>query len=355
MSEHGVRASSVPDVLQSQAGAAFVREGKRHMGVRTDEGVLARAEGTMMGLLVGDALGSRVEFKTQYDIRVEWPGRLTELIDGGAWDTIAGQPTDDGEMAITLARAIIAKGGYRSEYVFDQYVKWFDSGPFDYGGSTRRALKTHDPSLVSEANGALMRAAPIGIFGTLADQSLVRDWAHLDARLTHPNRVTVQVNELFCRAIAYAIRYKVDNRELYARILEWAHDPRTDPSVVATVVRAETDAPEEYFHRMGWVLIAFGNALYQLVNAPDLEEGVIDTVNRGGDTDTNGAVAGALLGSVYGIDEIPERWQKAVLNARPMAGDPRVKHPRPRDYWPVDCLELARELLIAGYAWRETE
>lgn len=309
----------------------------------------------MMGLLAGDALGSRVEFKTQYDIRVEYPGRLTELIDGGAWNTIAGQPTDDGEMAITLARSIIAKGGYRSDYVFDQYVKWFDSGPFDYGGSTRRALKTHDPSLVSEANSALMRAAPIGIFGALADQSLVRDWAHLDARLTHPNRVTVQVNEIFCRAIAHAIRTGASNIELYEKIVEWAHDPRTDPSIVGTVVRAEEAAPEEYFHRMGWVLIAFGNALYQLVNAPDFEEGVIDTVNRGGDTDTNGAVAGALLGAVWGVDAIPERWKNAILNARPARNDPRVHHPRPREYWPVDAPELARELLIAGYAWRESE
>lgn len=307
----------------------------------------------MLGLLAGDALGSRVEFKSQYDIRVEYPGRLTEIIDGGAWNTIAGQPTDDGEMAITLARAIIASGGYRSEAVFDEYVKWFDSGPIDYGGTIRRALKTHDPSQTSQGNGAIMRAAPLGIFGALADQSLVRDWAHLDARLTHPNPVCVQINELFVRAIALTIRHEVGPVDLYEQILEWAHQWHVDPSVMRVVELARTERPEEYFHRMGWVLIAFGNALYQLVNAPDFEEGVIDTVNRGGDTDTNGAVCGALLGAVYGIDAIPERWRTTVLNCRPQRGDARVKHPRPREYWPIDALDLARGLLVAGYGWRE--
>lgn len=323
------------------------------MAIREDEGILSRAQGCMLGELVGDALGSRVEFKTELDIRVEYPGRLTEIIDGGPWNTIAGQPTDDGEMAITLARAIIASGGYRSEGVFNAYVDWFDSGPFDYGGSTRRALKTHDPSQSSQANGALMRCAPLGIFGALADPSLVRDWAHLDARLTHPNPVCVQANELFVRAIALTIRHEVGPQELYDQILEWAHDPRTDPTVLHCVERSKDAPPAEYFHRMGWVLIALGNALYQLLHAPSFEEGVIDTVNRGGDTDTNGAVCGALLGAVYGLEAIPVRWRDAVLNCRPARGDVRVKHPRPREYWPIDALDLARGLLVAGYAWRE--
>jgi ADP-ribosylglycohydrolase len=69
---------------------------------------------------------------------------------------------------------------------------------------------------------------------------------------------------------------------------------------------------------------------------------------RGGDTDTNAAIAGALLGAVYGRDGVPAQWTEAVLNCRPDPMYRKVLHPRPRCYWPVDALELAENLLRAG-------
>ena len=108
---------------------------------------------------------------------------------------------------------------------------------------------------------------------------------------------------------------------------------------------ASDELPSDFKTQQGWVLIAFQNALWQLLHAPDFEEGVVDTVMRGGDTDTNAAICGALLGSVYGRSSVPERWTEAILNCRPEAGNPRVKQPRPRVFWPVDALELAEGLL----------
>lgn len=96
---------------------------------------------------------------------------------------------------------------------------------------------------------------------------------------------------------------------------------------------------------MGWVLIALRNALWQLTHAPNLEEGVVDTVMRGGDTDTNAAICGALLGAVYGCDAIPSQWRDAVLNCRPEAGGANVINPRPKLFWPIDALELAERLI----------
>jgi hypothetical protein len=96
---------------------------------------------------------------------------------------------------------------------------------------------------------------------------------------------------------------------------------------------------------MGWVLIAFQNALWQLLYASDFEEALVDTVGRGGDTDTNAAICGALLGAVYGLEAIPEPWRRAVLGCRPKAGRPGVRRPRPEIYWPVDALDLAASLL----------
>ena len=67
---------------------------------------------------------------------------------------------------------------------------------------------------------------------------------------------------------------------------------------------------------------------------------------RGGDTDTNAAISGALLGAVYGIESLPERWVKTVLNCRPDGDNARVRQPRPKEYWPVGALEIAEALTL---------
>lgn len=93
---------------------------------------------------------------------------------------------------------------------------------------------------------------------------------------------------------------------------------------------------------MGWVLTAFQNAFYWLMSGATLEEAVIATVAKGGDTDTNGAICGTLLGAAQGVDAIPAQWRDAVLSCRPDAQTPK---PRPQEYWPNDALQLSKALL----------
>ena len=71
---------------------------------------------------------------------------------------------------------------------------------------------------------------------------------------------------------------------------------------------------------MGWVRIALHNAFHQLLTAPSVEEGLARTVALGGDTDTNAAIAGALLGAVHGARSLPLQWVDRVLTCRPLAG-----------------------------------
>lgn len=70
-------------------------------------------------------------------------------------------------------------------------------------------------------------------------------------------------------------------------------------------MQAADRGPEQY---TGWVLNALQNAFYRLLHSSSFEEGVIDTVRSGGDTDTNAAIAGALLGAVHGRDAVPKQW-----------------------------------------------
>ena len=84
---------------------------------------------------------------------------------------------------------------------------------------------------------------------------------------------------------------------------------------------------------------------YELVHAPNLEEALMDTAERGADTDTNAAIAGALLGAAFGVEVIPEQWRNCLLECRPSADNPRTKYPRPETYCPRDALSLATQLL----------
>jgi ADP-ribosylglycohydrolase len=132
---------------------------------------------------------------------------------------------------------------------------------------------------------------------------------------------------------------------LYLQIKTWAKEMNVDDALMKAVSAASPAPPSDYLHQRGWVLTSFRNALWQLLYAPSLEEGVIDTVMRGGDTDTNAAITGALLGAMYGRDAIPTRWVDKLLSCRPEAGVPNVRHPRPECFWPVDALELAGQLV----------
>ena len=109
--------------------------------VVTDSRAVARAQGCMLGQIAGDSLGSLVEFQTPEEIARKYPDGVRRLEDGGAWRTLAGQPTDDSEMALALARMLIDRGRYEEEAAARAYVDWFRSRPFDIGSTTRSALQ----------------------------------------------------------------------------------------------------------------------------------------------------------------------------------------------------------------------
>lgn len=138
--------------------------------------MLSHAQGCLLGQLAGDALGSLVEFRRPGDIQRLYPQGVRELADGGTWNTIAGQPTDDSEMALMLARMLVAQGTYDAKKALEAYTYWLDSGPFDCGSTVAAGLRGK-PNPNSQANGAMMRISPLGIFGVNYDNSQVAEWA----------------------------------------------------------------------------------------------------------------------------------------------------------------------------------
>ena len=301
-----------------------------------------RAQGCLMGQFVGDSLGALVEFKSEDEIKILYPLPPRLLADGGTWGIMAGQPTDDSEMALLLARLLVKEKRYEQDKARERYVYWMNTPPFDIGNTTKAGL-LGKPRFYSSSNGSLMRVSPLGIFCVNVSLDKTRIWAMQDASITHPNRICLDTTAILAMAISEEIREGHTKEELYKKILTWSEF--MEPSIHKAMKLAATEPPEGFMEHMGSAIVSLHNAVYQMLNAQDFESAIVDTVRRGGDTDTNAAIAGALLGAVYGIDAIPSQWQKSVMECKPSKDEPRTAHPRPEVFWPYDVMELSLQLL----------
>jgi ADP-ribosylglycohydrolase/fructose-1,6-bisphosphatase/inositol monophosphatase family enzyme len=308
------------------------REPRVALGFPRKSAYLDKAHGVLLGQVIGDSLGSRVEGKSSADIDKLFPRGVRDLADGGPYHTIAGQPTDDSEMALTLARAILRNHGFERDKVLDAYREWMQTRPIDIGETTERGLLgLHTTE--SESNGSLMRVSPIGVWAA-GDPARAAAAGREDSALTHPNPVCVEACAALCAAIAAGVAGA--SRKEMAKVA-LAHCTGDAHEAIK-----RNALPEDF--GSGLAIVALQNAFYRLSSSASLEDALIATVGCGGDTDTNAAIAGALLGAQYGGDAFPSRWVYPVLACRALA-EAAAPRPRPMEYWPDDVLELAEALL----------
>ncbi|HYZ21831.1 MAG TPA: inositol monophosphatase family protein [Rhodopila sp.] len=320
---------------------------------------LDRALGCMLGQVIGDSLGSLVEFRSRAAIAADYPDGVRNLGDSPVWHTLAGQPTDDSELALALARSLVRCRGYDPEDAARSYAEWYDSGPFDCGNTIAIALEAASlaphgkadaarraASRDSQGNGSLMRIAPIGIWA--ADPEEAARIADADSALSHPHPVCRAACSAMAGAVSAALA-GADQRGMLDAALRIALARDVQPVIDALRRAAAGEAVREFQHQMGWVLIALQNAFYHLAIGSSVETALVETVGQGGDSDTNGAVAGALLGAAYGRTALPRRWVLPVLTCRPDEGLHPAR-PRPDVYWPDDLLDLTEALLLSRHS-----
>ncbi len=335
---------------------------------------IRRAWGCLLGQIAGDSLGSQVEFKDEEKVRDLYPLGMEDLEGSVLYRTLPGQPTDDSEMALALARTLAADGSYCAEHVFSAYKSWLGSHPVDFAHSVFRALHGK-PDAASEANCALMRVSPLGVFGArfvpesalpcddggepdmraMAVHESMRNLACMameDAALTCPHPLCQAADAVYVSALAYGIRSGSRKGMWKAAVSvaeelpRWKDNMETAAERVKNcLLQAAESRPGDYQNDMSHVLTALQNGFWQLLHASDAGAGVRDTVMKGGDAAANGAVAGALLGAALDIDFFPQQWADVVLACRPAPGRPDVPQPRPEIYWPLDFMPLAERLL----------
>jgi ADP-ribosyl-[dinitrogen reductase] hydrolase len=291
-----------------------------------------RFAGTLLGAAAGESLGAPHEFKTADEV-----GEQREIVSGGGW--AAGEPTDDIALTLVLLRSLVAHGRLDLEDVARGQLRWLATGPKDIGNLTRAALSklragrppTESGALAweesnrhSAGNGSVMCCAPIGLLHAKDLGGLAEDAAAF-SRITHFDPRCVAG----CIAVTTAIACLVGGGRESRSDAEGAVEASSGATAVEAASRALAAAaavsdeacaaigrgvsrrPSELRvdgQDQGFVLHTLAIAFSALCSASSFEEGVVSVVARGGDTDTNGCVAGALLGARFGRRQIPERW-----------------------------------------------
>lgn len=266
-----------------------------------------RAVGAYLGLAVGDALGASVEFMTPSEISQRY-GVHRELIGGGWLRLKPGQVTDDTEMSLALGESILAAGGVDRLKVAESFSQWMKGKPVDIGHTVRRGIvhyRTTGEAQVPEneydaGNGACMRCLPVALFYHDRDWQEVVDASRRQSHVTHHNRTADAGTEAILAMLIAALKgeSKAQLRQLANRLVGAEQAYRFDGK------RMENPS--------GWIIETLQAVFQALIATDNFEDLLVDVVNRGGDADTTGAIAGMLGGALYAEPAIPRRWLTAL-------------------------------------------
>ena len=283
-----------------------------------------RYKGALLGLAVGDALGTTLEF--------ERPGKfapIDDMVGGGPFQLKAGQWTDDTSMALCLAQSLIEKKGFNTFDQMEKYYLWMTRGYMssepgvcvDIGVTTRQALLFFDQSgqpicgrteRETAGNGSLMRLAPVPMYyGNDIELAVIK--SGISSKTTHAAPQAIDACKYFALMLINAFE-GISKTELLADLSgHQAFSEQPLDHEISEVVRGsyKTKNPPEIISS-GYVVKTLEAALWAFYHTETFEEGAIKAVNLGNDADTVGAVYGQIAGAYYGMDGIPQKWLEKV-------------------------------------------
>lgn len=275
---------------------------------------LDRYRGCLLGLAVGDAIGTTVEFKPRGSFTP-----VSDMLGGGTFNLKAGQWTDDTSMALCLATSLVEKNGFDPLDQMQRYLRWYDEGYlsstgkcFDIGNATRQALErfratgkplsgsTH-PS--SAGNGSLMRLAPVVLFYA-PNLSKAKSYAGKSSRTTHAAAECVQACTLFAGILVRALDGEDKASALFHSNLKGQLSEKIN-AIAAGEYQAKT---VQHIRGNGYVVDALEAALWCFLKTESFAEAVLAAANLGDDADTTAAICGQIAGAYYGQNGIPSPW-----------------------------------------------
>ena len=287
--------------------------------------ILDRIRGCLLGLAVGDALGTTLEFKS--------PGTFTpidDMVGGGPFDLKPGEWTDDTSMALCLAESLIECNGFNRSDQLERYVRWWKDGHlsstgecFDIGNTTISGLQKFidtgegyaERSKWSAGNGSLMRLAPVAMFysnPTNTDPTIAISLCSTSSITTHNNIEAIDACAYFGGLILGALN-GVSKTELLSKRYCPTLFKQWDEGELAENIEEVASGSFKYKQLpdiigSGYVVKTLEAALWAFYKTETFRDGALLAVNLGDDADTVGAVYGQIAGAYYGVDGIPSEW-----------------------------------------------
>lgn len=285
-----------------------------------------RFKGCLYGQAIGDALGLGTEGMTDEDMAWKYPDGLQHynqiFQDRHRKRWKIGDWTDDTDMMLCIADAVIEDKGVNILNVAKHFKAWAQGTPMGIGENTYKVLMISDytekPFEVSQmvwkmskyrsaANGGLMRTSVVGLF-----PKEVKACAENICRLTHYDQRCVGS----CVIVSELIHALVYGEEPPSRSQMDSIARQYDFAICEYITKAWQERDIKNLMDddcMGYTLVTLSVALWAYWHASSFEEGLLAVVNAGGDADTNAAVACAILGAKYGCQSIPTEYIDGLL------------------------------------------
>lgn len=280
-----------------------------------------RFRGCLLGLAVGDAVGTTVEFEPRNSFKP-----LTDMVGGGPFQLKAGQWTDDTSMALCLAASLVETEKFDATDQMNRYCNWFEHGYmsstnhcFDIGNTVRNALveykHTGNPfsgatNRMSAGNGSLMRLAPIAIF-YYPDYEKILRFSGESSRTTHGASEAVEACQLFGDML-YCAFSGMEKQEILFRSAEYLTEP-------ALQFIANCDYCQKSINQIrgsGYVVASFEAALWCFWKTETYKDAILAAANLGDDADTTAAICGQIAGAYYGEAAIPSGWLQKLARRK---------------------------------------
>lgn len=282
-----------------------------------------KARGMLVGLAVGDALGAPVEFAHSSSDIANLGDKIAHYQDHRL---PKGVYTDDTEMALCLADSLLECRGYDSYDIMNRYWRWMTEGYRTYDGKpasdvgiqTRRAIGyfKRAPEYIekteSAGNGAIMRLAPIILAAYPNERDHILHLAELSCQETHNSNIAINATRAFATSLYLSLN---SNMECIEHSTCWLQN-NDDRQQIQKAIRLAQDSKDgaELKDRGGYILDSLAIAYWGLQHFRSFEDGMLNIIKLGGDTDTNAAIYGQLAGAHYGYEAIPREWREGLYN-----------------------------------------
>jgi len=289
----------------------------------------SRFRGCLLGLAVGDALGTTVEFMP--------PGSftpLTDMVGGGKFNLAPGEWTDDTSMALCLAESLIEKGEFDPIDQLERYVRWYHTGYlssngrcFDIGITTCNSLHRFESNREpypgpdaphTSGSGSLMRLAPVPMFYARHPELLLEKCAD-SSRTTHASQQAVDACRYF-GALMLGALHGQSKEVLLSPPQTWKFMDIVSSEILTQLEPVILEVANGSFRKKeppsiqgsGYVVRGMEAALWAFHKSTSFRQGVLMAVNLGDDADATGAIYGQLAGAYYGEEDIPAEWRSKL-------------------------------------------